>query len=194
MENFKKTVAQNITRLRTAKGLTQAELGELLSYSDKSISKWERADAVPDAFVLKKIAAVFNVTVDYLLNEHSPDEKIVVEKPRTYSRTVISVITMIGIWTLALVAFVVTWLCRVPTPLIFAYTIPASLIVLLVLNSVWGIGKLNMFIISGIVWGLITCVYLTFYQENWWQLFIIGFPAQIIIILSFYIKKNRKKD
>ena len=193
MDNFKKIVAENIIRLRTSKGMTQAELGEMLSYSDKSISKWERADALPDAYVLKKIADLFDVTVDYLLNEHSPDEKIVVEKPRTYSRTVISVITMIGIWTLALFAFVITWLCSMPTPLIFAYTVPVSLIVLLVLNSVWGIGKLNMFIISGIVWGLITCVYLTFYQSNWWQLFIIGFPAQIIIILSFFIKKKRSK-
>lgn len=193
MDNFKKIVADNIIKLRTSKGMTQAELGEMLSYSDKSISKWERADALPDAYVLKKIADVFDVTVDYLLNEHSPDEKIVVEKPRTYSRTVISVITVIGIWTLALFAFVITWLCSMPTPLIFAYTVPVSLIVLLVLNSVWGIGKLNMFIISGIVWGLITCVYLTFYQSNWWQLFIIGFPAQIIIILSFFIKKKRSK-
>lgn len=193
MDNFKKIVAENIIRLRTSKGMTQAELGEMLSYSDKSISKWERADALPDAYVLKKIADLFDVTVDYLLNEHSPDEKIVVEKPRTYSRTVISVITMIGIWTLALFAFVITWLCSMPTPLIFAYTVPVSLIVLLVLNSVWGIGKLNMFIISGIVWGLITCVYLTFYQSNWWQLFIVGFPAQIIIILSFFIKKKRSK-
>lgn len=193
MDNFKKIVAENIIKLRTSKGMTQAELGEMLSYSDKSISKWERADALPDAYVLKKIADLFDVTVDYLLNEHSPDEKIVVEKPRTYSRTVISVITMIGIWTLALFAFVITWLCSMPTPLIFAYTVPVSLIVLLVLNSVWGIGKLNMFIISGIVWGLITCVYLTFYQSNWWQLFIVGFPAQIIIILSFFIKKKRSK-
>ena len=193
MDNFKKIVADNIIKLRTSKGMTQAELGEMLSYSDKSISKWERADALPDAYVLKKIADVFDVTVDYLLNEHSPDEKIVVEKPRTYSRTVISVITVIGIWTLALFAFVITWLCSMPTPLIFAYTVPVSLIVLLVLNSVWGIGKLNMFIISGIVWGLITCVYLTFYQSNWWQLFIIGFPAQIIIILSFFIKKKRSQ-
>lgn len=193
MDNFKKIVAENIIKLRTSKGMTQAELGEMLSYSDKSISKWERADALPDAYVLKKIADVFDVTVDYLLNEHSPDEKIVVEKPRTYSRTVISVITVIGIWTLALFAFVITWLCSMPTPLIFAYTVPVSLIVLLVLNSVWGIGKLNMFIISGIVWGLITCVYLTFYQSNWWQLFIIGFPVQIIIILSFFIKKKRSQ-
>ena len=193
MDNFKKIVADNIIKLRTSKGMTQAELGEMLSYSDKSISKWERADALPDAYVLKKIADVFDVTVDYLLNEHSPDEKIVVEKPRTYSRTVISVITVIGIWTLALFAFVITWLCSMPTALILAYTVPVSLIVLLVLKSVWGIGKLNMFIISGIVWGLITCVYLTFYQSNWWQLFIIGFPAQIIIILSFFIKKKRSQ-
>ena len=194
MDNFKKIVAENIIRLRTAKSMTQAELGEMLSYSDKSISKWERADALPDAYVLKKIAEVFSVTVDYLLSEHSPDEKIAVEKPRTYSRSVISIITLISIWTLALFAFVVTWLCGMPTPLIFAYTAPVSLVVLLVLNSVWGIGKLNMFIISGIVWGIITCVYLTFYQSNWWQLFIVGFPAQIIIILSFFIKKKRKKQ
>lgn len=193
MDNFKRIVAENIIKLRTSKGLTQAQLGEMLSYSDKSISKWERAEALPDAYVLKKIAEVFGVTVDYLLNEHFPNEKIIVEKPRTYSRSVISVITTIGIWTLALFAFVVTWLCGMPTPLIFAYTVPVSLIVLLVLNSVWGIGKLNMFIISGIVWGIITCVYLTFYQSNWWQLFIIGFPAQIIIILSFFIKKKRNK-
>lgn len=193
MDNFKKIVAENIIKLRTYNGMTQAELGEMLSYSDKSISKWERADALPDAYVLKQMAQVFSVSVDYLLSEHSENEKIIVEKPRTYSRSVISIITLIGIWTLSLFAFVITWLCGVPTPLIFAYTVPVSLIVLLVLNSVWGIGKLNMFIISGIVWGLITCVYLTFYQSNWWQLFIVGFPAQIIIILSFFIKKNRNK-
>ncbi len=193
MDNFKQIVAQNIIKLRTTHGMTQSQLGELLSYSDKSISKWERADALPDVYVLKQMADVFSVTVDYLITEHNENERIEVEKPRTYSRSVISTITLVGIWTLALFAFVITWLCSVPTPLIFVYTVPVSLIVLLVLNSIWGIGKLNMFIISGIVWGLITCVYLTFYQSNWWQLFIIGFPAQIIIILSFYIKKNRKK-
>ncbi len=191
MENFKKTVAENLIRLRTAAGMTQSELGEKLSYSDKSISKWERGESVPDAFVLKQIASIFNVTVDYLLSEHSPDEKI--ERPRTYSRSVISTIAFIGVWTLALVAFVVTWLCSMPTWLIFVFTVPISLIVLLVFNSIWGIGKLNMFIISGIVWGIITSVYLLFYESNWWQLFIVGVPAQIIIILSFYIKKNKKK-
>ena len=53
MDNFKQIVAQNIIKLRTAHNMTQAQLGEKLSYSDKSISKWERADALPDAYVLK---------------------------------------------------------------------------------------------------------------------------------------------
>lgn len=192
MDDFKKIVAQNITKLRTASDMTQAELGEKLNYSDKSISKWERADALPDAFVLKNMAEIFGVTVDYILSEHNENEKIV-QPTRGFSRSVVSTITFIGIWTLSLFAFIVTWLCGMPTWLIFVYTVPVSLIVLLVLNSLWGIGKINMFIISGIVWGLITCVYLTFYTQDWWQLFIIGIPAQIIIILSFFIKKKRNK-
>ena len=193
MDNFKKTVAENIIKLRTHHSLTQAQLGEMLNYSDKSISKWERGESLPDAYVLKQMAGIFSVSVDYLLIEHSEDEKIVTNTPRRYSRSVISTIAFIGVWTAALLAFVVTWLCGMPTWLIFVYTVPISLIVLLVLNSIWGIGKLNMFIISGIVWGIITCIYLTFYSANWWQLFILGVPAQLIIILSFYIKKNRKK-
>ena len=193
MENFKKIVAENIIRLRTAHELTQAQLGEKLNYSDKSISKWERGDAIPDAYVLKKMAELFNVTVDYILKQHSENEKVKVHKVRRYSRSVISTIAFIGVWTAALIAFIVMWLLGNPLWIIFVYTVPVSLIVLLVLNSLWGINKINMFIISGIVWGLITCVYLTFYSANWWQLFIVGIPAQLIIILSFHIKKKRKK-
>lgn len=192
MDNFKKIVADNIIRLRSAHDMTQADLGEKLNYSDKSISKWERGESLPDAYVLKQIADIFTVSVDYLLSEHSPDEKVQLHKVRTYSRSVISTIVLIGVWTLAIFAFVITWLCSMPTWLIFVYTVPVSLIVLLVFNSVWGKSSVNMFIISGIVWGIITCIYLTFISYNWWQLFIVGVPAQIIIILCFNIKKKHK--
>ena len=49
--NFKSIVAQNIYYLRTQSSMTQFELGEKLNYSDKAISKWERGDGIPDAFV-----------------------------------------------------------------------------------------------------------------------------------------------
>jgi len=75
MDDLKVITASNIINLRTAKGMTQAELGELLNYSDKSVSKWERAEAVPDAYVLKKMSEIFGVTVDYILNSHDSWEK-----------------------------------------------------------------------------------------------------------------------
>ena len=56
MDELKLIFASNLIRLRTAVGMTQAELGEQLNYSDKSISKWERGEAIPDAAVLKRIA------------------------------------------------------------------------------------------------------------------------------------------
>ena len=51
MEDLKLIFASNLIRLRTSAGMKQSELGEQLNYSDKSISKWERAEALPDAAV-----------------------------------------------------------------------------------------------------------------------------------------------
>ena len=68
---LKLTSASNIINLRTAAGLTQAELGAKLNYSDKTISKWERGEAIPDAYVLTQLAEIFGVTVDYLLSSHN---------------------------------------------------------------------------------------------------------------------------
>lgn len=195
MDEFKKVVAENITRLRTSMDLTQAQLGEMLNYSDKSISKWERGESVPDVFVLKKIADLAGVTVDYIITPHSDDEEVKVEKNsgRRYSRRFITLTVLAGIWALAVLLFVVLWIAGIVNWLIFVYAIPVSLITLLVLNSVWGDRSWNLYIISGLVWGIICSIYLTALKFNWWQLFLLGIPAQIIIIFAFSIKKMPKK-
>ena len=41
-------IAKNISDLRRAKGMTQLDLAERIHYSDKTVSKWERAEAIPD--------------------------------------------------------------------------------------------------------------------------------------------------
>ena len=74
MNDLKQIIANNITTLRKVKNLTQLEFANELNYSDKAISKWERAESIPDVIVLKQIADLFGVTVDYLLKEHSADE------------------------------------------------------------------------------------------------------------------------
>ena len=43
--------------------LTQAELAEKINYSDKSISKWERGEGVPDIIILKQLADFYGITV-----------------------------------------------------------------------------------------------------------------------------------
>ena len=195
MDDLKKVVAGNIIKLRTSMNLTQAQLGEKLNYSDKSISKWERGESVPDVFVLKTIADMAGVTVDYIITPHDPDEEVQIEaKGPRYSRRFITLTVLAGIWALAVLVFVVLWLCGIFNWLVFIYAIPVSLITLLVLNSVWGDRSWNLYIISGLVWGIICSVYLTALQYNWWQLFLLGIPAQIIIIFAFSIKKKPKKN
>ena len=64
MNNLKEIIANNITNLRKEKKLTQLEFASELHYSDKTISKWERAESIPDVVVLKQVADFFGVTVD----------------------------------------------------------------------------------------------------------------------------------
>ena len=67
LEDIKRVIADNIALLRKGSGMTQIELAEKLNYSDKAISKWERGESVPDISVLKQIADMYGVTVDYLI-------------------------------------------------------------------------------------------------------------------------------
>ena len=63
-ENFKEIVANNLILYRKERKLTQAELAEKLNYSDKSISKWERGDALPDLEIMKRLADIYGIKVD----------------------------------------------------------------------------------------------------------------------------------
>lgn len=69
MQNLKPIIAKNISNLRQEKNMTQSDLAQRLNYSDKAVSKWERAESVPDIAVLKKIADLFEVTLDYLVTD-----------------------------------------------------------------------------------------------------------------------------
>jgi len=192
MENLKDIVSKNIIYLRTNNKMTQLELGNTLSYSDKAVSKWERGEAVPDAYVLKKLSTLFNVSVDYLLCEHS-EEELKTVKPHQVDRRIISLISFLGTWTLAIIIFAVFWFSGSPEWLVFVYALPVSIIVMIVLTAVWGKKKTNIYYISFLIWSIIGTLYFTFLKHNWWFLFVIGVPAQIIVLLSFRIRIRPEK-
>ena len=59
-------IAENIARLRKARGMTQEALAEVIGVSAQTISKWENAATWPDVALLPIIADVFGVTIDAL--------------------------------------------------------------------------------------------------------------------------------
>ena len=64
-----------IAALRKEKGYTQATLAEILSVSNRTVSKWENGDGYPDITILPDIAAALDITVDELLaGEKAPKE------------------------------------------------------------------------------------------------------------------------
>ena len=194
MDDLKVITASNIINLRTSKGMTQAELGELLNYSDKSVSKWERAEAVPDAYVLKNMSEIFGVSVDYLLSSHDSWERpeSFKKQERNFHSNVITILVIFGIWTLAFLIYIIGWLLEANWWLLFVYAVPVSLITFLVLNSVWEQGKNNRHIIYALVASIFITVYITFRSYNPWQILLLLIPAELIVFLSFRIKKSHK--
>ena len=63
-----------ICMLRKEKGLTQAVMAEKLGISNRTISKWENGDGMPDISILSNVAEILGITVDELLRgEKNPD-------------------------------------------------------------------------------------------------------------------------
>lgn len=63
----KQTFGTMIATLRKEKKLTQVEVAEMMGVTDKAVSKWERDLSFPDINTLPKLAELFDVTVDELM-------------------------------------------------------------------------------------------------------------------------------
>lgn len=212
MADLREVVAKNISTLRQQSGMTQLMLANRLNYSDKAISKWERGESFPDVFMLKDIADLFGVSVDYLLTDSHVEYSLKdpdVEKMIRRNRAIISVLANMLVWLMATVAFVTVGLIDpdavFPGWLVFLYALPISCVVALVFNSIWGKRKLNYLIISLMSWFVLISIYVSFHvllDLNIWLIFLIGIPSQIIISLWSGLnnpneklkKKRRKKD
>ncbi len=196
MDELKAAFASNLIRLRTAAGMTQAELGEKLHYSDKAVSKWERAESVPDAYVLTELGRLFGVSVDALLSPNAqwaPPPTLRTET-ETYSRLFVLLSSIAAIWTLCMVEFVVVWTVLGAIQwIVFVAAVPLSLIALLVFNTIWFRGRGNMFIVMALVLSLVLLIYLMLLKYNIWQVFLILAPAELLVFLAFQIRRKALK-
>lgn len=67
------TLGSKIKMLRTDKGLTQKDLADEIHVTFQTISKWENDENEPDISTLKKLAKLFNVTVDFLIDQEDQE-------------------------------------------------------------------------------------------------------------------------
>lgn len=60
-------LANNISRLRHEKHVTQEALADFVGVTKASVSKWETEQSMPDIMILPQLAAFFDVTIDELM-------------------------------------------------------------------------------------------------------------------------------
>ena len=201
MADLKLVIAKNIAELRREAQMTQFELAERLNYSDKAVSKWERGESVPDIVVLKEIADIFSVTVDFLLCEEHPKKKKFGENLRIKMKNhaFITGMSITLVWLIALALFTVGDVFREYAALhhwlVFVYAVPMSLIVWLVFNAQWFKAKMNFVIISLLMWATLASIFVSlivYAGVNVRFLILLGIPGQIIIVLWSRIKTKKQ--
>ena len=71
-ERIMAEIGKNIALFRKQKNMTQEELASVLHVSPQAVSKWENGLSCPDIALLPQLAAVFGVSVDFLLGIAPP--------------------------------------------------------------------------------------------------------------------------
>jgi len=194
--------------------LTQAELAQKINYSDKSVSKWESGNGVPDIYILLKLSELYGITVNELVCETA-----VVPVPKKNSKWKNLLIMLLSSGIVWLVATTVFVLLNLIFPgkgewwMAFLYAVPVNAIVITALTAVWKYKLTNFGAVTVIIWSALACVYVTSLvimdklgQSDYtrlWLIFLLGVPLQALEILWCFFRtlfknknggKNRKSE
>ncbi|MBQ6077135.1 MAG: helix-turn-helix transcriptional regulator [Clostridia bacterium] len=196
-ENRIRTIlAQKLTAYRKRAGMTQAELAEKLNYSDKSVSKWERGDGMPDLLVLCQLADLYDVPLDAFLREGP----LVRSQREQRSRHAIITLLSLGLVVfVSAIAFFVCHLAQVKVGwLSFVYAVPVCMILLVVFSHIWGNTLHQAISVTLLDWTLCASVYISFRAISGIQriemLFMVAAVFQVLIILWYVLMYVRRRN
>jgi transcriptional regulator with XRE-family HTH domain len=200
--NQQELLAKNLAYYRKASGLTQLELADKFNYSDKSVSKWERGEGFPDIFVLKSLADFYGITVDdFYQSEH---KAVKVSQNKKRKQTYLKLLS-IGInWLVTVLTFFLlnTLLSRFAPDapfeswLTFIYGTLTTGIILLVWEFIYHNRFLRMIAASIIIWTAALSLFLTFLVVMNLPLpllFVVAIPLEVLEIIWYLFRRNRKK-
>ena len=199
MSNVNQNIAKNIILLRKANKWTQSELADKLNYSDKSISKWERGDSIPDIEMLCEVAKVFNVSLEYLTIEHS--EKDIAKdqnKKELFVRDLlILILYCVTVYFISTIVFIYPTIKNPDNAskfwVAYLYALPVCAFLCSRYAKKRNIWLMRMISSSILVWTFITAAYCTTViigLKMFWLLFLIGVPLQAAICLYYFWKRT----
>lgn len=202
-QNLRQTIADNLIYYRKKAGLTQAELAATLNYSDKSVSKWERGDGIPDVIVLSILADYYSIEVSDLLRVRSKEEDLSREtepeapKSRSLRAKILVPILSVGIaWLSATFLFFLLKVIFPSLPVagpVFTWCVPVSFIILTVFAAIWWNQPLLFICISGIEWSVALALYMTFRFAPYMVLiFAVAGVMELLTVLWFILRAPRK--
>jgi len=199
MEDLNKIVADNLVYYRKNAKLTQAELAEKISYSDKAVSKWERGETIPDLQILTKLAEIYGITLnDFVVAEHKTKapKTFSIKQTLTNKKLLITLLSCSVVWLLATILFVTCLLVPLyPSDSwkIFIYAIPVSFLVAFIFSCIWGNLEIRVILLSIFVWSVFLAIYLSFTLSNIWLIFMIAIPIQVAIIMWYFLARQVQK-
>ena len=195
-ERIRKIVAQRLAAYRKRANYTQAEIAEKLNYSDKSVSKWERGDGLPDLLVLCKLAEIYEIPVDEFLHEGTLKRPASVRHRRHWLISLLSMglaflVAAIVYYILTVVGVPHAWLC-------FIVALPVAAILAVVFSHIWSGTLLQCISVSALVWSLALTIYLfvrTFVDAAGnYLLFALAGGMQVLVLLWYLLQHYRKKS
>lgn len=199
-EKLKSTIASNLTYYRKQAGLTQLKLAEILNYSDKAVSKWERGEGVPDIFILVQLADLYQISVNDLIGER----KIIKKTSFLKNRILITLLSIVLAWLVFVVSYAIVTIIERNTSndwskwtwVLFIAPIPVSFIIALVFDKIWDEVRWHrFFIVSGIVWTtalLIVSLLLVFDVNFHWVIWFVAATLQILVVLWYGLIRKDK--
>lgn len=197
--NWKETLANNLARLRREKGFTQAELGEKLNYSDKSVSKWERGEGVPDLQVMIALSDLYGVSIDEMTGRKETTVAAGGMRAKAADRTFLMIVTQSVIWLLAIILFSAFLLFggeMAKKWLVFIYAIPVACLCTGVYFTAWKLYSWAYGAFSCVMWLSCVAAQLTLGARFAPMIYILGAILQLvsIIVIGLLLLTGKKKS
>lgn len=198
-EDLKEVIAANLAHLRQEAGLTQLQLAEMLNYSDKAVSKWERGESIPDLRVLIKLAEIYHISLDDIVRT-KPGKRLM---PRMNLQKKHVLITLLSVGLVGVIATAVFMIFFYITSLknyaYLAYVCAPFVVsvVFTVLSALW-YRRLTMAIAASLVlWSIILIIHVVlklFTSIPVWPFYLVAGGMQILVAGWFVLRKLYKPD